>query len=57
MTTRPGRIVRPNGTSSSGKTSLVRALQARLPEPWLEVDTSCLSPEGAADRIAAALGG
>ena len=34
---RPGRIVLLNGTSSSGKTTLVRALQAILPEPWLEI--------------------
>ena len=33
----PGRIVLLNGTSSSGKTTLVRALQAILPEPWLEI--------------------
>jgi chloramphenicol 3-O phosphotransferase len=26
-----------NGTSSSGKTTLARALQALLPEPWLEI--------------------
>jgi chloramphenicol 3-O phosphotransferase len=34
---RTGRIVLLNGTSSSGKTTLVRALQAILPEPWLEI--------------------
>jgi chloramphenicol 3-O phosphotransferase len=33
----PGRIIVLNGTSSSGKTTLVRALQDRLPEPWLEI--------------------
>ena len=33
----PGRIVLLNGTSSSGKTTLVKALQAILPEPWLEI--------------------
>jgi chloramphenicol 3-O phosphotransferase len=31
-----GKIVFINGTSSSGKTSLVHALQARLEEPYLE---------------------
>jgi chloramphenicol 3-O phosphotransferase len=31
----PGTIVLLNGTSSSGKTSIVRALQARMDEPWL----------------------
>jgi chloramphenicol 3-O phosphotransferase len=34
---RPGRIILINGTSSSGKTTLVRALQAALPDPWLEI--------------------
>lgn len=33
----PGRIVVLNGTSSSGKTTLVKALQAILPGPWLEI--------------------
>ena len=38
MTADPtGRIVLLNGTSSSGKTTLGRALQAILPEPWLEI--------------------
>ena len=32
-----GRILLLNGTSSSGKTTLVRALQAALPELWLEM--------------------
>lgn len=32
-----GRIILLNGTSSSGKTTLVRALQAALPDPWLEI--------------------
>jgi chloramphenicol 3-O phosphotransferase len=32
-----GRIILLNGTSSSGKTTLVRALQAMLPDPWLEI--------------------
>ena len=34
---RRNRIVLLNGTSSSGKTTLVRALQDRLPDPWLEL--------------------
>jgi chloramphenicol 3-O phosphotransferase len=34
MTT--GRIILINGTSSSGKTSIIRALQERLEEPYLE---------------------
>jgi chloramphenicol 3-O phosphotransferase len=34
---RTGRIVLLNGTSSSGKTTLVRALQDRLPDPWIEI--------------------
>lgn len=33
----PGTIIVVNGTSSSGKTSLVRALQARLDEPYLDL--------------------
>jgi len=32
----PGTIVLINGTSSSGKTSIVRALQDLLPEPFLD---------------------
>ena len=35
--TGPGRIILINGTSSSGKTTLVRGLQASLPELWLEM--------------------
>lgn len=31
----PGRVVVLNGTSSAGKSSLGRALQGRLPDPWL----------------------
>jgi chloramphenicol 3-O phosphotransferase len=33
----PGRIILINGTSSSGKTTLVKALQSTLPELWLEM--------------------
>jgi chloramphenicol 3-O phosphotransferase len=33
----PGRIILVNGTSSSGKTTLVRGLQRALPELWLEM--------------------
>ena len=32
----PGTIILLNGTSSSGKTSIVRALQNAFPEPYLE---------------------
>jgi chloramphenicol 3-O phosphotransferase len=32
-----GRIILVNGTSSSGKTTLVRGLQRALPELWLEM--------------------
>jgi chloramphenicol 3-O phosphotransferase len=32
-----GRIILVNGTSSSGKTTLIHALQEVLPDPWLEV--------------------
>jgi chloramphenicol 3-O-phosphotransferase len=32
----PGTIILLNGTSSSGKTSVVRALQEVLNEPFLE---------------------
>jgi chloramphenicol 3-O phosphotransferase len=31
----PGRVIVLNGTSSSGKSSLGRALQGRLPDHWL----------------------
>ncbi len=34
---RPGRVIVLNGTSSSGKSTLTRALQARLDGPWLGV--------------------
>jgi chloramphenicol 3-O phosphotransferase len=34
---RPGRIILLNGTSSSGKSTLAKALQAALPDPWLVV--------------------
>lgn len=36
-----GKIIFLNGVSSSGKTTLAKTLQARLPEPyyWLSVDT------------------
>ena len=37
MTVAPGRIILVNGTSSSGKTTIVKALQAALPELWLEM--------------------
>ena len=35
--TMAGRIILVNGTSSSGKTALTRALQGRLPDLWLEM--------------------
>lgn len=35
-TPQPGRIVLLNGTSSSGKSTLLRALQRRLDGPWLD---------------------
>ena len=34
---RAGRIILLNGTSSSGKSTLIRALQDRLPDPWIEI--------------------
>ena len=34
---RSGRIILINGTSSSGKTTLVRGLQSTLPDLWLEM--------------------
>jgi chloramphenicol 3-O phosphotransferase len=40
----PGTIVLLNGTSSSGKTSIVRALQARLNEPWLHTGIDEYAP-------------
>lgn len=33
----PGRIVLLNGSSSAGKTTLARALQDRLEEPWFHI--------------------
>src|SRR3954449_7809092 len=33
----PGRVIVLNGTSSSGKSTLVKALQAQLGGPWLGV--------------------
>lgn len=33
---KPGTIIILNGTSSSGKTTLLKALQAMLPEPFLD---------------------
>jgi chloramphenicol 3-O phosphotransferase len=35
--TRGGRIILINGTSSSGKTTLVKGLQSTLPDLWLEM--------------------
>ena len=35
MAVEPGQIVLLNGTASSGKTSICRALQELMPEPWL----------------------
>jgi chloramphenicol 3-O-phosphotransferase len=32
----PGTIILLNGTSSSGKTTLLKTLQAALPEPFLD---------------------
>jgi chloramphenicol 3-O phosphotransferase len=40
----PGTIVLLNGTSSSGKTSIVRALQARMDEPWLHTGIDEYAP-------------
>lgn len=43
-----GNIIFLNGVSSSGKTTLAKALQKHLPEPyfWLSVDTFCnMAPE------------
>ena len=40
----PGTIVLLNGTSSSGKTSIVRALQARMGEPWLHTGIDEYAP-------------
>ena len=37
MDVAPGRIILVNGTSSSGKSTLVRALMATLPDLWLEM--------------------
>lgn len=34
---RAGRIILLNGTSSSGKSTLAKALQAALPDPWLVI--------------------
>jgi chloramphenicol 3-O phosphotransferase len=38
----PGRVILLNGASSSGKSSLARALQAAMPEPFLHVSSDQL---------------
>jgi chloramphenicol 3-O phosphotransferase len=38
----PGRVILLNGASSSGKSTLARALQATLPEPFLHVSSDQL---------------
>jgi chloramphenicol 3-O phosphotransferase len=38
----PGRVILLNGASSSGKSTLARALQAALPEPFLHVSSDHL---------------
>ena len=43
-----GRVIVLNGTSSSGKSTLSRALQARLDGPWLGVGIGFLHVLGSA---------
>ncbi|MEA3057185.1 MAG: chloramphenicol phosphotransferase, partial [Actinomycetota bacterium] len=51
----PGRVVALNGTSSSGKTTLARALQEHLTDTWLVFGVDTFIPaipdrlEGAPD--------
>ncbi len=40
----PGKIIYLNGTSSAGKTTLARALQDRLPVPYLSVSLDTFTP-------------
>jgi len=50
----PGQIILVNGTSSSGKTTLARALQAALPDLWLEMGIDRFAhslPEQAAGEL------
>jgi chloramphenicol 3-O-phosphotransferase len=42
----PGRIIFLNGASSSGKSSLAKALQQTLPEPFLHVSSDHLAASG-----------
>ncbi len=49
------RVIVLNGTSSSGKSSIARALQARLAEPWLTLsvdDLIAAMPEWMLQRVA-----
>jgi chloramphenicol 3-O phosphotransferase len=51
---RPGRVLVLNGTSSSGKTSLAKALQAILPEPHQHVQLDAfraMEPTGYWDEL------
>jgi len=42
----PGRIILLNGASSSGKSTLAKALQQALPEPFLHVSSDHLVASG-----------
>ena len=42
----PGRIILLNGASSSGKSTLARAMQQALPEPFLHVSSDHLVDSG-----------
>jgi chloramphenicol 3-O phosphotransferase len=42
----PGRIIFLNGASSSGKSTLAKAMQEALPEPFLHVSSDHLVASG-----------